>query len=71
MLLAQVKANFSSSDDISSAGEAQEDGLDSGDNTEIGRSTEDNGTDQNGKYVFKMMCTSVFHSCVCSRDSSP
>lgn len=48
MLLAQIKANFSSADEISSDEETQEDESES-DGDEIKQSNEEHGTDENGK----------------------
>ncbi|XP_023260466.1 transcriptional regulator ATRX-like [Seriola lalandi dorsalis] len=50
MLLAQIKANYSSGDDISSDEETQEDESDeSDDNKEVRQGNKDNGTDENGE----------------------
>ena len=48
ILLAQIKANYSSGDDISSDDETQEDESES-EGDEVKQGNEDNGTDENGK----------------------
>ncbi|XP_067463826.1 transcriptional regulator ATRX-like [Thunnus thynnus] len=48
ILLAQIKANYSSGDDISSDDEAQEDESES-EGDEVKQTNEDNGTDENGE----------------------
>ncbi|XP_040907102.1 transcriptional regulator ATRX-like isoform X2 [Toxotes jaculatrix] len=49
MLLAQIKANYSSGDDISSDEETQEDESESEGDKEVKQGNEDNGTDENGE----------------------
>ncbi|XP_040005999.1 transcriptional regulator ATRX-like isoform X2 [Xiphias gladius] len=49
MLLAQIKANYSSGDDISSDEETQEEETESEDDKEVKLGNEDNGTDENGE----------------------
>uniref|UniRef100_A0A8D3B6P2 DNA helicase n=1 Tax=Scophthalmus maximus TaxID=52904 RepID=A0A8D3B6P2_SCOMX len=49
MLLAQIKANYSSGDDISSDEETQEDESESDGDKGVKRTTEENGADENGK----------------------
>ncbi|XP_029376110.1 transcriptional regulator ATRX-like [Echeneis naucrates] len=49
MLLAQIKANYSSGDDISSDEETQEDDSESDDAKEVRPDNEDSGTDDNGE----------------------
>ncbi|KAM9348914.1 transcriptional regulator ATRX-like [Symphorus nematophorus] len=49
MLLAQIKANYSSGDDISSDEETQEDDSESEGDKEVKQSNEDMGTDENGE----------------------
>uniref|UniRef100_A0A3Q0S4A8 DNA helicase n=1 Tax=Amphilophus citrinellus TaxID=61819 RepID=A0A3Q0S4A8_AMPCI len=51
LLLAQIKSNYSSGDDIPSDEETQEDESDSV-SDEIKRGNEDNGTDEDGKFFF-------------------
>uniref|UniRef100_A0A8C4IIG3 DNA helicase n=1 Tax=Dicentrarchus labrax TaxID=13489 RepID=A0A8C4IIG3_DICLA len=51
MLLAQIKANYSSGDEISTDEETQEDESES-EGDEVKQSNEDNGTDENGKSFF-------------------
>ncbi|XP_035480151.2 transcriptional regulator ATRX-like isoform X2 [Scophthalmus maximus] len=48
MLLAQIKANYSSGDDISSDEETQEDESESDGDKGVKRTTEENGADENG-----------------------
>lgn len=52
ILLAQIKANYSSGDDISSDEETQEEGSESGGDKEVKQRNEDNATDENGKTFF-------------------
>ncbi|KAI3373536.1 hypothetical protein L3Q82_022139 [Scortum barcoo] len=49
MLLAQIKANYSSGDDISSDEETQEDESETDGDKEFKQGNEDNGTDENGE----------------------
>lgn len=49
MLLAQIKANYSSGDDISSDEETQDDESESDGDKEVKQGNEENGTDENGK----------------------
>ncbi|KAM7374138.1 hypothetical protein PAMP_006813 [Pampus punctatissimus] len=49
MLLAQIKANYSSGDDISSDDETQEDESESEGDKEVKQGNEDNGTDEDGE----------------------
>ncbi len=49
MLLALIKANYSSGDDISSDEETQEDESESEWDKEVKQSSEDSGTEENGK----------------------
>lgn len=58
ILLAQIKANYSSGDDISSDEETQEDESES-EGDEVKQSNEDNATDENGKYAFVLSSTFV------------
>ena len=50
MLLAQIKASYSSGDDISSDEETQEDDSESEGEKEVKQGKEDNGTNENGKF---------------------
>lgn len=52
ILLAQIKANYSSGDDISSDEETQEEGSESDGDKEVKQRNEDNATDENGKTFF-------------------
>lgn len=52
MLLAQIKADYSSGDDISSDEETQEDESESEGEKEVKQGNEDSGTDENGKMFF-------------------
>lgn len=52
ILLAQIKANYSSGDDISSDEETQEEGSESDGEKEVKQRNEDNATDENGKTFF-------------------
>lgn len=52
MLLAQIKANYSSDDDVSLDEETQEDESESEGDEEVKQNNEDSGSDDNGKYLF-------------------
>lgn len=52
ILLAQIKANYSSGDDISSDEDTQEEGSESDGEKEVKQRNEDNATDENGKTFF-------------------
>lgn len=52
ILLAQIKANYSSGDDISSDEETQEEGSESDGDKEVKQRNEGNATDENGKIFF-------------------
>lgn len=52
MLLAEIKANYSSGEDLSSDEETQEDESDSEGEKEFKQGNKDNETDENGKYFF-------------------
>uniref|UniRef100_A0A4W6FL56 DNA helicase n=1 Tax=Lates calcarifer TaxID=8187 RepID=A0A4W6FL56_LATCA len=52
MLLAQIKANYSSGDDISSDEETQEGESESEGDKGVKQGNEDNGADENGKFFF-------------------
>ncbi|KAM7397771.1 hypothetical protein PAMA_005884 [Pampus argenteus] len=54
MLLAQIKANYSSGDDISSDDETQEDESESEGDKEVKQGNEDNGTDEDGEDLASM-----------------
>lgn len=58
MLLAQIKANYSSDDDISSDEETQE--SESEGDKEVKQGNEDNGTDENGKSFFFFLKWHIF-----------
>lgn len=62
--MAQIKANYSSGDDISSDEETQEDESESEGDKEVKQSNEDNATDENGKYAFVLSRTFVVTLCV-------
>lgn len=51
MLLAQIKANYSSGDDFSSDEETQEDETEDSDDDREFAQGKDIGTDENGKYI--------------------
>lgn len=53
MLLAQIKANYSSDGDVSLDEETQEDESESEDDEDVKKSNVDSGSDDNGKYFFK------------------
>uniref|UniRef100_A0A3Q3BN95 DNA helicase n=1 Tax=Haplochromis burtoni TaxID=8153 RepID=A0A3Q3BN95_HAPBU len=55
LLLAQIKSNYSSSDDISSDEETQEDESDSLSDKEIKRGNDGSGTDEDGKFFFLVL----------------
>lgn len=52
ILLAQIKANYSSGDDLSSDEETQEDESESDADKKVKQGNEDNSTDENGKSPF-------------------
>lgn len=52
ILLAQIKANYSSGDDLSSDEETQEDESESDADKKVKEGKEDNSTDENGKFPF-------------------
>lgn len=63
ILLAQIKANYSSGDELSSDEETQEDESESDADKKVKQGNEDNSTDENGKspfFFFKVALLSFF-----------
>lgn len=68
MLLAQIKANYSSDDDdVSLDEETQEDESESEDDEEVKQSNKD-GSDDKGEYLFILKKTFLVHLLISTRD---